>query len=346
MCINNINEELIPIFKSITVLNVVEKIPEIIVHPLFVNDKIHVKIFKNYLNDDEIYVDRLERFLNTRPHKGVDDMTILEMVLTFSSLFIYNFEEFLDQNEKKQLIIKFLDVLDYNEKGDVRLEKCIEAVKYLINTLYFYQSQNIKYQNNNLENIALLNQILDILNNATNNLISTDESAQDLFEKHKSYYIKKKDYFKEKHFLEKEQSIKSDNTNAKASDDTKNPYAEYTNVFNKTMPISKAVEHFQVFSTAKSKNGKPFLTEEQFNNFIKKAFCGVSNIPKQKFNMAPRGEKFIIQYKFREFYESYFDYFGTGQVQDIFVRLLTDNFIGWDFKNVKYNFNTRPKKTI
>ena len=105
MCINNINEELMPIFESITVLNVVEKMSEIIGHPLFVKDKIHVKIIKNYLNDDKIYVDRLERFLNTRPHKSIDDMTILEMVLIFSSSIIYNFEQFLNQNDKKQLVV-------------------------------------------------------------------------------------------------------------------------------------------------------------------------------------------------------------------------------------------------
>jgi hypothetical protein len=54
-----------------------------------------------------------------------------------------------------------VSIYEYDEKGNLRLEKCNEALKYLLHTLHFYQSQNLTYQNNNLENIALLNQILD-----------------------------------------------------------------------------------------------------------------------------------------------------------------------------------------
>lgn len=112
------------------------------------------------------------------------------------------------------------------------------------------------------------------------------------------------------------------------------------------MPIEDAINHFKIFTEKNSKNGKPFLTEKQLDIFLKKAFCGMPNLKKQKFNMAPKGENTLIKYRFREFYESYYQYFGTGQVVDKFVELLTDNFVGWDFKNVKDNFDKKPKTTI
>lgn len=123
-------------------------------------------------------------------------------------------------------------------------------------------------------------------------------------------------------------------------------YDEYPNVFQKSMPIQVAVDHFQIFTIKNSKNGKPFLTDKEFDIFIKKAFCGMKDLPKQSFNKTAKGEKFIIQHRFREFYDNYCDYFGTGQVTDVFIKLLTDNFSGWDYNNVKNNFNKKPKITI
>lgn len=123
-------------------------------------------------------------------------------------------------------------------------------------------------------------------------------------------------------------------------------YKDYTNIFHKSMPIKTAVNHFTIFTISKSKNGKPFLTKDQLDIFIRKAFCGISDLPKQTFNQIPKGEKFKIQYVFREFYNNYFQYFNTGQVQDEFIKLLTENFTGWEFKNIKNNFNLKSKKTI
>lgn len=122
---------------------------------------------------------------------------------------------------------------------------------------------------------------------------------------------------------------------------------EMGNTFCRSMPMDIPIEHFKVLTIKKSKNGKPFLTQDEFEVFIKKAFLGIEGLEKQKFNQAPKGEKFKIQYLFRQFYENYcYEYFDTGQNQDIFIRLLTDNFKGWDFENVKNNFNTKPKSLI
>lgn len=119
------------------------------------------------------------------------------------------------------------------------------------------------------------------------------------------------------------------------------------NVFCKTMPLNIPKEHFKTLTLKNSKNGLPYLTQNQFNDFINKAFLGKVNLPKQKFNQVPKGEKLKIQYLFRQFYENYcFEYFNTGQTQDVFIKLLTENFIGWEFENVKNNFKTKPKKLI
>jgi hypothetical protein len=139
----------------------------------------------------------------------------------------------------------------------------------------------------------------------------------------------------------------SDKTSKTKAKDNNLEEKTKSNIFSAYMPLSIPEEHFKKFTTNKSKNGEPFLTNEQFDNFIKRAFLGIEDIPKQKFNQAANGEKFMVQYVFREFYEDYsFEYFGTGQVQDKFIKLLTENFNGWEFKNVKDNFNHRPKKFI
>lgn len=123
--------------------------------------------------------------------------------------------------------------------------------------------------------------------------------------------------------------------------------ATQPNIFCKSMPLNIPIEHFKVFTEKLSKNKKPFLTIEQLNLFIDKAFKGNEKLPKQKFNQMPKGEKLLIQAVFYDFYNTNcFYYFNTMQCQDIFIKLLTDNFEGWDYKNVKANFTPKTKKRI
>ena len=118
------------------------------------------------------------------------------------------------------------------------------------------------------------------------------------------------------------------------------------NVFCPSMPLSIPKEHFKVLTDKESKNGQPFLTNEQFDLFIERAFCGNAEIPKQKINKGSR-EKLLVQSLFYEFYDNYcMEYFSTMQCQDVFIKLLTDNFIGWDFQNVKDNFTPKTKKRL
>lgn len=123
--------------------------------------------------------------------------------------------------------------------------------------------------------------------------------------------------------------------------------ATQPNIFCKSMPLNIPIEHFKVFTEKLSKNKNPFLTIEQLNLFIDKAFKGNEKLPKQKFNQMPKGEKLLIQAVFYDFYNTNcFYYFNTMQCQDIFIKLLTDNFEGWDYKNVKANFTPKTKKRI
>ncbi len=122
---------------------------------------------------------------------------------------------------------------------------------------------------------------------------------------------------------------------------------EIINTFCKSMPLNIPKEHFKVFIDTNSKNKKTFLTTEQYNSFIERAFCGNTDMPKQKFNQAPKGEKLLIQSVFYEFYNTNcFEYFHTMQCQENFIKLLTDNFEGWDFKNVQENFTPKTKKRL
>ncbi|UEG50874.1 hypothetical protein LK994_05220 [Ferruginibacter lapsinanis] len=116
------------------------------------------------------------------------------------------------------------------------------------------------------------------------------------------------------------------------------------NVFCNAMPISVPKEHFAKFTETNSKNNKPFLTNEQLNSFIEKAFYGKTDIKKQTINYGKRERLFIV----KRFYEFYLmcstEYENTTQCQPKYIRLLTDNFINWEFDNIKNNFGNKVKR--
>jgi hypothetical protein len=118
------------------------------------------------------------------------------------------------------------------------------------------------------------------------------------------------------------------------------------NSFCKEMPLKIAKDHFKIFTEKKSKNQKSFLTIEQFEIFIERAFRGKVTLPKQKFNQK-HGDKLLIQAVFYDFYNNNcFKYFSTMQCQDKFILLLTDNFEGWDFGQVKANFTPKSIRRL
>lgn len=137
-----------------------------------------------------------------------------------------------------------------------------------------------------------------------------------------------------------------DSNSSQSKSDEKIEDGKEINIFNRKMKLDIPRNHFKRLTTNKSKNGKPFLTETQLDNFIQKAFLG-KDLSKQKINIAPNGEKLLIQSVFYEFYDSYsFDYFGTQQKQDVFIKLLTDNFDGWIYEKIKGNFKPKTNKRL
>lgn len=126
---------------------------------------------------------------------------------------------------------------------------------------------------------------------------------------------------------------------------SKKTTSEEINIFHRKMKLDIPRSHFRRLTTNKSKNGEPFLTKIQLDNFIQKAFLG-EKLPKQRINVAPKGEKILIQYVFKEFYNQYYDYFNTCQVSKLFIELLTENFDNWEYENVKNSFNKIPKKPL
>lgn len=193
------------------------------------------------------------------------------------------------------------------------------------------------------EAVNEINVTIEILETNTVIANSTDRVLSGLVKPQLKFFRKQLKHYKSKLLLENQTSTSED----KDDEDSKSPYDKYNNVFCKSMAFDIVIKHFEIFTTKNSKNGKPFLTVTQFDNFIKRAFCGEQDIDMQEFNTPPRGEKMLIQYRFRQFYELYYDkYFNTVQVQDKFIKLLTDNFVGWDYNKVKNNFKYKPQKTI
>ncbi|RDB06914.1 hypothetical protein [Runella aurantiaca] len=113
------------------------------------------------------------------------------------------------------------------------------------------------------------------------------------------------------------------------------------NKFN-SMELDLVKKHFWQLTQKISKaGGKPHLSEKQFEQFITNAFSGHDDSPKEKIKMnIAHGEFGTIRFLFYKFYDlCKIDYESTNQNKDKYVRLLTDNFEGFDYKKTADNFN-------
>ena len=335
--------EVVNLLTEITPFNFYDKINEIAQHHIFVKEKLHLQIIALYINDDKIYQDRIEEFLKPKA-KEFDiygDFDELDIVLMLLSLELYYFFDVLSVLEKKQLVIKCLDILNINDCREELQINYSKVQDHFNNYRAFYYNEILDKIPDNLKKLEATNEIINFFNRTGALRMSLDIPSSKSFENLKEVSKGKKEFYRDTYFINMEQKKSS-------TGDTDNIdiYKGYTNIFQKSMPVDVAASHFKKLTENNSKNGKSFLTKEQLDVFIRKAFCGVQDLPKQKFNQAPSGEKLIIQYVFREFYDIYWEYFGTGQVQDKFIKLLTENFTDWNYKNVRNNFSVKPKKTI
>lgn len=118
---------------------------------------------------------------------------------------------------------------------------------------------------------------------------------------------------------------------------------EKENLFCPGMDLDIPRKHFKIFTLFKNSSGDPLLTPNQFELFIDRAFCGNMDIPKLEFNSENKWKK-KIELEFSDFYSlNCLKYFGTTKVKRLFIKLLTDNFNGYDYNTVRNNF--MPKAT-
>ena len=103
------------------------------------------------------------------------------------------------------------------------------------------------------------------------------------------------------------------------------------NTFLPNMPMSAVIEHFSVFYKKKNtKTNLPYLTQEQFINFIEKAFLGKDNIEKQSLTFSI-GEKCFVISRFYNFYNlAVTSYRENGTNKAKYKSLIIDSFINWN----------------
>lgn len=113
-----------------------------------------------------------------------------------------------------------------------------------------------------------------------------------------------------------------------------------SNKFNERMPLAIPIDHFKVLFESKNKKGAPFLSESDFVKFIRCAFLGepLKEKIKLKFGSGSKGQIISL---FHRFFSIGGQYEKSLHVRDKYIHLLTDNFEGWSFEQVKQNFKSQ-----
>ena len=111
-----------------------------------------------------------------------------------------------------------------------------------------------------------------------------------------------------------------------------------------TMEVKEVVDFFSVLKKPFKGKGKPFLTEEQFNDFIKRSFCGDANTPKPKIHL-PQRSKLAVEKLFFIFYDSCRSEVSYSRNKVDYLNLLksafeTRAFDNSDEKNFRINKST------
>lgn len=116
------------------------------------------------------------------------------------------------------------------------------------------------------------------------------------------------------------------------------------NVFNPPIHIETARKHFIQLAETNSRNGKPFLSVKEVDEFISRAFTGKPFTEKLTIN--ERYEKaeviglFHLFYKDCDTYQTRKGKIDPNATHKKYIQLLTNHFDNWTFEKVKDNFRS------
>lgn len=209
----NIYNELLSVFANMNPLNISEKIEEFLKHPAFIEDKIHLQLIQDYLDDEEIYNQRVERYHTIiQTLDNGNEYLELEPIFIFISLDLFIYYSILNSKEKKVLLIKILDVLDRENNDKVDFDKYIEVQEFLLSYRLFIHNQLLDSDTDHLKNLETVNELVNGLTNHEYSFGNLDESYLKLVRTNKNFYSEKREYLKDKRSIEKEKLLKEDNT--------------------------------------------------------------------------------------------------------------------------------------
>jgi hypothetical protein len=120
--------------------------------------------------------------------------------------------------------------------------------------------------------------------------------------------------------------------------------SDLTNLFNH-LPLDKVRRYFSQLITEPNKKGEPFLTQEQLDLFIKRAFLKDSMIAKIALNATFKESGFIISLFYNFYALSTFHIKAPQGERQKYQDLLRNNFLEYDkVKAIDSNFYNKSKR--
>ena len=115
------------------------------------------------------------------------------------------------------------------------------------------------------------------------------------------------------------------------------------NKFNKEIPMADVISHFKPLTTLKNKIGLPFLTDDQFILFLRRAFLSEKDLSPQIINYEHTDKGLVVK-GFRLFYDLAVSKHDEEKKLDKYINLLVDNFVEWDYTSTKAFFKRDKTK--
>jgi len=132
---------------------------------------------------------------------------------------------------------------------------------------------------------------------------------------------------------------------SQAESEPKPSLEEAENKFCSGMEMKIPYWFFNRLTTQRSRrDNKPFLSEEQFNEFIVRAFLKEQSAQKQTLNVGNREKGFIVKLFYDFYYKEALYYDAEHYTRETYIKLLTDNFTNWTYDQIKNNFKNTVKR--